>query len=107
MGRYAVVDSAGLIVNVVEWDGLKPWSPPPGTALVAEADAPGIEPGAKLVAGKVERRAPVPMSPGEVARRAIELQAQIDASAKVAVDFPGVAPLVALMQAELDALKVR
>jgi hypothetical protein len=26
--NYAIIDSTGLVVNVIEWDGIKPWQPP-------------------------------------------------------------------------------
>ena len=32
---YAVIDGAGLILNMVEWDGATPWQPPVGTSIVA------------------------------------------------------------------------
>lgn len=33
--RYALVDTDGLVVNVVEWDGQVEWSPPEGLTAVA------------------------------------------------------------------------
>ena len=35
--RYALVDSGGLVVNIVEWDGETDWSPPAGLTAT-EAD---------------------------------------------------------------------
>ncbi|MGE5501867.1 MAG: hypothetical protein ACM3W4_08065 [Ignavibacteriales bacterium] len=35
--RYALVDGDGLVVNVVEWDGVSDWSPPEGLTCM-EAD---------------------------------------------------------------------
>lgn len=32
--RYAVLDTTGLIVNTVEWDGKTEWSPPKGCTAV-------------------------------------------------------------------------
>ena len=32
--NYAVIDSTGLIVNVVVWDGITPWEPPAGHSVV-------------------------------------------------------------------------
>lgn len=26
--NYAVIDSTGLVVNVIVWDGVSPWEPP-------------------------------------------------------------------------------
>lgn len=35
MGRWAVVRTAdNLVVNVIEWDGVAPYTPPAGTFLV-------------------------------------------------------------------------
>ena len=32
--NYAIIDSTGLVVNAIIWDGITPWSPPAGhTAL--------------------------------------------------------------------------
>jgi hypothetical protein len=42
MARYAIVrDSDGLVLNVAEWDGVRPWSPPPGRTAV-QTDAGGV-----------------------------------------------------------------
>lgn len=36
MGRWAVVRTAdNVVTNIVEWDGVAPWSPPPGEMAVA------------------------------------------------------------------------
>lgn len=37
--RYAIVDGAGLVQNVVLWDEETPWQPPAGCTAIAE-DAP-------------------------------------------------------------------
>ena len=34
MASYAVVDEAGIVVNVIEYDGISPYTPPAGTTLV-------------------------------------------------------------------------
>jgi len=35
MGRWAVVRTAdNVVVNVIEWDGVRPYTPPAGTQLV-------------------------------------------------------------------------
>ena len=26
--NYAIIDGTGLVVNVIEWDGVTPWLPP-------------------------------------------------------------------------------
>lgn len=31
---YAVIDSTGLVVNAIEWDGATPWTPPEGHEVV-------------------------------------------------------------------------
>jgi hypothetical protein len=41
--RYAVVDAAGEVVNVVVWDGRPHWSPPAGCAVLSCPD--GVGPG--------------------------------------------------------------
>jgi len=28
--NYAVINSEGLVVNTIEWDGIAPWTPPDG-----------------------------------------------------------------------------
>lgn len=40
MPRYAMVDGAGLITNVVLWDGNEQtWQPPAGTTMVADPNS--------------------------------------------------------------------
>lgn len=34
MARYAIVDNAGKILNITEWDGSSAWAPPAGTQAV-------------------------------------------------------------------------
>jgi len=36
--RYYIVDQKGEIVNVIEWDGVSPWSPPAGCTAVGRTD---------------------------------------------------------------------
>ncbi len=36
MNRYAIVDGAGNVVNIVQWDGVAEWSPPDGTIAVLD-----------------------------------------------------------------------
>lgn len=31
--RYAVVDDAGTVVNIIMWDGVSPWTPPEGCTV--------------------------------------------------------------------------
>lgn len=38
MARYAVLDKDGLVVNVIEWDGLAKWSPPDGCTVQPDLD---------------------------------------------------------------------
>ena len=33
MARYAVIDADNIVQNVVEWDGVAKWSPPPGCCM--------------------------------------------------------------------------
>lgn len=33
MAQYLVIDSDGLVQNVVEWDGVSPWQPAPGCTV--------------------------------------------------------------------------
>lgn len=37
--RYALIDEGGLVVNVVVWDGLTPWTPLPGCSLIVSDEA--------------------------------------------------------------------
>lgn len=30
MARHAIINDKGEVVNVIEWDGASPWSPPEG-----------------------------------------------------------------------------
>ena len=32
--KYAILDKTGLVLDVVVWDNIAPWSPPPGTFAV-------------------------------------------------------------------------
>lgn len=41
--RYAVIDATGRCVNVILWDGVTPYEPPPGCTLV-QSDTREIEP---------------------------------------------------------------
>lgn len=37
MDNYAIIDDAGLIINIIEWDGESEWAPPEGnTAVLCE-----------------------------------------------------------------------
>lgn len=45
MGRYAVVDQNNIVQNVVTWDGLTQWAPPPGMTAVAVADGVAVDVG--------------------------------------------------------------
>lgn len=36
MNRYAVINSANKVVNIIKWDGVSPWSPPVGCIAVPE-----------------------------------------------------------------------
>lgn len=38
MGRYAVLDKDGVVVNVVVWDGVTPWNPPDGHTVQEDVD---------------------------------------------------------------------
>ena len=39
---YAIIDSTGLVINVIEWDGKPPWHPPQGCTAVKLTDGAGI-----------------------------------------------------------------
>ncbi|CAB4132680.1 hypothetical protein UFOVP255_45 [uncultured Caudovirales phage] len=39
--NYAVINSENLVVNVVVWDGVSPWSPPEGCSVI-QSDTAGI-----------------------------------------------------------------
>lgn len=39
---YAVIDEAGLVVNMVEWNGTDGWAPPEGQSAVPVEDVAGI-----------------------------------------------------------------
>ncbi len=34
MGRYAIVNEFGKVINVIEWDGISNWNPPENHDLV-------------------------------------------------------------------------
>ena len=45
LAHYAHVDDTGLVVNVSVWDGIQPYTPPEGIAMVAlpyETDDDGV-----------------------------------------------------------------
>jgi hypothetical protein len=35
---YAIVDSEGLVVNSIEWDGSTEWKPPAGCSIVPQGN---------------------------------------------------------------------
>ena len=38
--NYAVIDSITyIVVNIIVWDGVSPWSPPEGTFIIQTDDA--------------------------------------------------------------------
>lgn len=43
MARFALVQN-GVTVNVIEWDGKTPYTPPTGCELVPEQTAPKFDP---------------------------------------------------------------
>ena len=49
---YAVIDSSGLIVNVVVWDGQSEWSPPEGCMAVVIPDGAAADIGWTYSQGK-------------------------------------------------------
>ena len=34
MANYALIDSNGVVQNIVVWDGVSPWTPPDGLTAV-------------------------------------------------------------------------
>jgi hypothetical protein len=40
MARYAVINSENVVVNVIIWDGISPWSPPAGHQAILGANRP-------------------------------------------------------------------
>jgi len=70
--RYALVLS-GAIVNTIVWDGATPYSPPPGCALLPEAEAlaQGLRPAARPGVSIRGRRkaAPRDAAPGAAPRQ--------------------------------------
>lgn len=36
--RYVIQDDTGAVVNIVDWDGITPWSPGSGLTAILEAD---------------------------------------------------------------------
>lgn len=42
MSTYILVNSANTIVNVIEWDGSSPYTPPNGVALIQYAGPAGV-----------------------------------------------------------------
>ena len=39
---YAIIDSTGLVINIIEWDGKPPWHPPDGCTAVKFAGGAAI-----------------------------------------------------------------
>lgn len=45
MGRWALIDAINAVVNVIEWDGVAPYTPPAGLTMIAtngQACGPGF-----------------------------------------------------------------
>jgi hypothetical protein len=40
MARYGIINAAGTILNVIEWDGVTPYDPGTGLKLLPGADIP-------------------------------------------------------------------
>lgn len=34
MKNYAIIDATNIVINVIVWDGLPPWTPPSGCIAV-------------------------------------------------------------------------
>jgi hypothetical protein len=65
MARYAVVDDASLVVNVILWDGnTATWPPPPGMTMVEDPD--GMAGPGYTYADGVFVPPPVPAEPDDV-----------------------------------------
>jgi hypothetical protein len=45
MDTYAVIDSANVVINVIIWNGMPPWTPPEGctAAQIPEGSFAGID----------------------------------------------------------------
>ncbi len=50
--RYAVIDAATLIINIILWDGVAPYDPGEGNALVADTDPPTAQIGGTYSGGE-------------------------------------------------------
>jgi hypothetical protein len=46
MANYALVDTSGIVQNVVVWDGVTPWSPGTGLTPIPAPDGAGAVIGA-------------------------------------------------------------
>lgn len=53
MSRYAVVIvKSSVVQNVIEWDGVTPWTPPDGCIAVAVSDTTIVEIGYLYINGE-------------------------------------------------------
>lgn len=80
MSRYAIIDERGIILNVIEWDGERRWTPPTGTQLVALESDQHAEPDGTFD-GKTFSPAPVgdppPPTIEELVERLDKLQSAV------------------------------
>lgn len=98
--RYAIV-RAGIVLNVIEWDGVSRWAPPPGTALVIADER--AEPGGSWD-GRSFSPAPRQVREAQVLSDAIDAQVKVDALASL-LAMPGAAEEHARLVAKLSLLK--
>lgn len=50
--RWLELNAEGVVVNVIVWDGVSPYQPPPGGQLLACSEHDGVRVGWRLVSGE-------------------------------------------------------
>ncbi len=50
--RWFELNAEGVVVNVIVWDGVSPYQPPPGGQLLACSEHDGVSFGWRLVSGE-------------------------------------------------------
>jgi hypothetical protein len=48
---YALIDSAGAVINIINWDGNPPWQPEPGVQAIQLAEDATVDIGWLYVDG--------------------------------------------------------
>lgn len=53
--KYAVIDNLGVVVNIILWDGVSPWTPPEGCFAIELQSGEWCNMGCIYIPGAVPR----------------------------------------------------